>query len=334
MTEIMRKALYEHSKFRKDKVSKQVDTDKTSAELLKRMEGLSAPVRKSAKKVLTTLAEVHGVQSDTYRELAPIVLDGMNAGQVLTKLIELESDPKSITVLSHELLELARIENSDAIKLYRGRRSAIAALEKLTKEAMDNWKSNERFEKKLHACLKDSPWLIQPHYSRALTSDKPMSELLQKLNAHLKVDSKDFVPPTPEEEQHSESKQERPDLVFLLADGQNPTSVDVVELKSPNIPLRMSHLTQLKDYIDSIEKWAHQELGRSIKVSGYLIGTLDTQSQARDIKVLRKEIEDAGPTANWKVLTLHQMLTTARTIHVEALVIQEAEDKRLDDLLS
>lgn len=258
----------------------------------------------------------------------------MNAGQVLTKLIELEADPKSITVLSHELLELARVENSDAIKLYRGRRSAISALEKLTKGAMENWKSNERFEKKLHECLKDSPWLIQPHYSRALTSDKPMSELLQKLNVHLKVDNKEFVPPTPEEEEASESKQERPDLVFLLADGQNPTFVDVVELKSPNIPLRMSHLTQLKDYIDSIEKWALQDLGRSIKVHGYLIGTLDTQSQARDIKVLRKEIESAGPTANWTVLTLHQMLTIARTIHMEALEMQEAEDKRLDDLLS
>ncbi len=334
VTELMRKALYEHSVFRKEKVTQQVEHDDESKKLLKRVDGLSAAVKKSAKKVLSTLAEVHGVKSQTYKELAPIVMDGMNAGEVLTRLIELEADPQSIYVLNNELLELAKIENSDALKLYRGRKSAINALEKLVADAMKNWKSNERFEKRLHACLKDSPWLIQPHYSRALTSDKPMSECLQKLNVHLKIEDPNYEPPAPDEEANSESKQERPDLVFLLADSQNPSAVDIVELKSPNIPLNMTHLTQLKDYMSTIKEWARVELRRDISVQGYLIGTLDPVSQARNVKVLRDEIRDAGPTATWKVLTLHEMLTTARTIHMDALQLLDAEDKRLEELLS
>lgn len=76
-------------------------------------------------------------------------------------------------------------------------------MEKLVLKAVDNWNSNERFEKKLHPLLKDSPWLIQPNYSKALTSDKPLSELLVNLNKHLKIDDSEFTPPSPKKKKRT-----------------------------------------------------------------------------------------------------------------------------------
>ena len=161
-----------------------------------------------------------------------------------------------------------------------------------------------------------------------------MSELLAKLNKHLKIDDPLFVPPEPDEELNNSSKQERPDLVFLLADSHNPTTIDVVELKSPNIPLKDEHLAQLKDYMGSVEKWAKKELDRTIKVRGYLIGEIDLNGRSRGGRVLQKDIEEAGPQTQWKVITLQQMLTDARKIHVDSLEIQQQEDLRLEALLS
>jgi hypothetical protein len=335
VTELMRKALYEHSKFRKDKSVKRVEEDEFSKKYLRRVDGASASVKKSAKKILSTLAEVHGVKSVTYKELAPIVMDSMNAGEVLSRLIELETDPKSISVLADEFLELAKIENSDAMKLYRGRRSGIIGLEKIINDATKNWKSGARFEKRFHAFLKESPWLIQPSYSRALTSDKPMSEVLKTLNVHLKIDDPSFQPPSAEDEEKNESLQERPDLVFLLADSSNPTTIDVIELKTPNYPLTAYHLTQLKDYIGRVEKYAQTMLnGRNVKVHGYLIGTRDLSSTSRGVSVLNDEIAKAGPQTQWKVLSIQDMLTQARAIHVDALEVQQQEDDRLETLLN
>lgn len=335
VTELMRKALYEHSKFRKDKSIKRVEDDEVSKKYLKRVDGASASVKKSAKKILSTLAEVHGVKSATYRELAPIVMDSMNAGEVLTRLIERETDPKSIGVLAEEFLELAKIENGDAIKLYRGRRSGIIGLEKIYDDAIKNWKSGQRFEKRFHAFLKESPWLIHPSYSRALTSDKRMAEVLCTLNQHLKIDDPNFEPPDPTEEQNNESLQERPDLIFLLADASTPTTIDVIELKSPNLPLTAGHLTQLKDYMGRIEEWSKKlYLGRSVKVHGYLIGTLEPTGNSRGVRVLHDEIAKAGPQTQWKVLSILEMLNQARKIHIDALEVQQEEDERLEGLLS
>jgi SepF-like predicted cell division protein (DUF552 family) len=47
----------------------------------------------------------------------------MNAGDVLIRLSELGHDPQSLERIADHLRELADIEKSDALKLYRGRRS-------------------------------------------------------------------------------------------------------------------------------------------------------------------------------------------------------------------
>lgn len=335
VTELMRKALYEHSKFRKEKSIKRVEEDELTQKYLKRVEGASGSVKKSAKKILSTLAEVHGVNSAAYRDLAPIVMDGMHAGDVLSRLIELETDPKSISVLADEFLELAKIENGDAMKLYRGRRSGIIGLETIYGDAIKNWNSGHRFEKRFHAFLKENPWLIHPGYSRSLTSDKSMAEVLCTLNQHLKIDDPEFAPPSPDEEEKNEALQERPDLVFLLADASAPTTIDVIELKSPNIPLTAGHLTQLKDYMGRIEDWSKKLYhGRSIKVHGYLIGTLGLSSNSRGVRVLHDDIANAGPQTQWKVLSILEMLDQARKIHIDALEVQKKEDERLEELLN
>jgi hypothetical protein len=74
--------------------------------------------------------------------------------------------------------------------------------------------------------------------------------------------------------------------------------------------------------------------GRNVKVHGYLIGTRDLSSTSRGVSVLNDEIAKAGPQTQWKVLSIQDMLTQARAIHVDALEVQQQEDDRLETLLN
>ncbi len=330
VTECMRKALYEHSKYRESAVARQLEQDAVGKGYLGRISQMSGSVKKSARKVLTTLATVHGTQSELFKELAPIVLDSMNAGEVLTKLIEIESNPASLRQVIDALRDLAEVETKDALKLYRGRSRAIHALETLVQRATSDWKG-ARFEKDLHLLLKGNPWLLHPKYGQALTSDKPMSELLSKLNLHLKIEDAAFTMPTQDDEESDPRLQERPDLVFLVSDGQTPTYIDIVELKSPNIPLTSEHLEQLLDYRQKVVEWMRTELGRDVTVYCYLVGERDYRSNALGVQRLKRREQEDGLTSGWKLLTLQELLANARTMHLEAIKACEAEELNFEE---
>lgn len=332
VTEIMRVALYEHSKFRDQVAEKLVEEDAASEMMLKVLGDLSPEIRNSSRKLLRTLAASQGVHSALYREVAPLLLHSMNTGQVLTKLIELEHDPKSIPVLAHNLLELARIENADVLKLYRGRRRGIEGLRKLVEQARSNWKKGKRFENELHGLLKENPWLISPEFSRYLTSDKPLGDVAKALTERLKIDDAAPEPKTTEEGEIAD-QDTRPDLVFVMSDGSNPSSVVVVELKTPNYPLKHEHLVQLQQYMMHVKEWLTAK-GGAPQVRGYLIGDIDPTPQSTGAKMLREEINSAGPLTPWQVIPLHTLLERAKTIHLDAIQVAEKTEEFLAQELS
>ncbi len=331
VTEIMRIALYEHSKFRNKVAEKLVEDDPASKMMLSVLGDLSPEIRTSSRKLLQTLAASQGVNSKLYREAAPLLLQSMNTGQVLAKLIELEQDPKSIQILAVNLLELARIENADVLKLYRGRRRGIEGLRKLVDQARSNWKKGKRFENELHGLLKENPWLIGPEFSRYLTSDKPLGDVAKALTDKLKIDEA-----SPELEATVDGEiadqDTRPDLVFVMSDGSNPNSVVVVELKTPNYPLKHEHLVQLQQYMLHVEEWLTSKVG-SAQVRGYLIGDTDPSPQSTGAKMLNKAINDAGPLTQWHVIPLPALLERAKVTHLDAIqVAQKTEDFLAEEL--
>lgn len=325
VTEIMRLALREHAKFRKNKAEEEIEQDEFSKRLLNQIKTLPNRTRIPARKALNIVASHAGVTSKLYREIAPIMVQTMNAGEVLTKLIELGADPKSITVVAQELAELNKVENSDVLKLYRGRKNGIQALSTLQDKAVDQWKG-KKFEGELHALLKESPWLIKPEYSHYLTSDKTMGTVARKLDSELQIDT------AISEKEDAENNGNRPDLVFVLVNSDAPDTVSVVELKSPNIELDNNHLTQLESYMMQVRETIQVDFQKTdVKVHGHLIGTLPKADTSANMKrLLLQKIKEQGPSTQWEVISIPMLLERSRLTHlavIEALENQEVEEE-------
>lgn len=141
-----------------------------------------------------------------------MLLDSVNAGEVLIRLIELETDAKTVSEVAGQLAALADIERSDVLKLYRARRSAIVGLRNLIEKGGKLWKQ-QGIEAELHALFKNDAWLIRPEYSRYFTSDEDLTKIASKLAKVLKVDK--FSGP---KKANGRPDLDRPDLVFLMSD--------------------------------------------------------------------------------------------------------------------
>ena len=328
VTEIMRLALREHGKYRDNKAEEEIEQDEFSKGLLKQIGTLSKRTRTPAKKALKIIASHASVTSELYREIAPIMVQTMNAGEVLTKLIELGADPKSITVVAQELAELNKVENSDVLKLYRGRRNGIKALRTLQEKAIDEW-NGKKFEGELHALLKESPWLIKPEYSHYLTSDQSMGSVAKGLDSLLKIDT------SVDENENVDNSADRPDLVFVLVNSDAPDTVSVVELKSPNAELEHDNLTQLESYMMQVRDHIETVFQKSgVRVHGHLIGNLPkADTSANKKRLLLQKISDQGPNTQWEVISIPMLLERSRLTHlavIEALENQEVEDEEED----
>lgn len=272
----------------------------------------------SAKKLIRTLAVEHGADSVEFAEVAPLVAQSVNAGEVLIRLSELGHDPKS-QVIAINLVELADIEKSDALKNYKGKRNGINALLKLIVdgEQKEMWKKKGS-EKLLHNLLKEQPWLIRPEYSRYLTSDENLHRVSTAIANHLGVDNSAPL-----------DDAKRPDLVFVMSDSGAPHQINVVELKSPSIPLTNTHLTQLEGYIAKIERYCKMELQRDVQVHGYLIGAMpDTKSTVEDETLLINRMGKTGPETQWKVVGLRSLLVSAQSAHASAIEALESDIRR------
>jgi hypothetical protein len=321
VTELMRLALYEHSKFRDQKVDDLLEKDEFTIGLLARVELLPKGIKASTKKVLKTLASAQGVMSDIYRSTAPLVMQGLNAGEVLSNLIRLEADPKSIQIVAHELFELAKVENADVLKLYRGRRAGIEAMRGLVDRARENWKKGSRFENLLHQTLKENPWLLGPEFNRCLTSDKPLADVASELTKELGVDQCAAVS-VGGADGEIDDDDDRPDLVFVAIDSHRPSVVWIVELKSPNIALRKTHYEQLDAYRFRVEQWlAAKFAGSRIAVKCLLVGDLDVHSKSHDVLRLNELAANQGAESKIRVLPLRVLLDQAKPTHLDAIEV-------------
>ncbi|MFE3837558.1 ATP-binding protein [Pseudogemmobacter sonorensis] len=318
--EQMKAALSHHAKWREDAAERELDTARETQPYVKIIDRLPAKTKASARKMLKTLGTLHGYESEEFKELAPLMVDTMNAGQVLIRLTELGHDPKSLQVIAGQMAELAEIEKNDALKLYRGRRSAIRALTSLIDRGeYELWKK-KGVEKDLHNILKSDPWLIKPEYSRYLTSDVDLTKVSTALAKHLEVDA--FAPL---------EDATRPDLVFVMADSSTPHVLNVVELKSPSIPLDNDHLTQLETYMAKITRYAETELGRPLTVHGFLIGAMPDAKNPNDKQfLLLEKIKNAPPSTKWVVLGVRSLLEKAMDTHLSVIKALESD---LDDEL-
>lgn len=324
VTELMRQALYQHGLFRDAKVQKDIDKDELGDALNRRLSTIPKKSRAPAKRIMQVLASQGGVKGQLFQEVAPLVLDSMNAGEVLSRLIGLGTDPGSLQRVIDELANLDDVERRDLLKIFRGRRSAISALTALMDQANQSMRRGPHFEDQLHDLLKQNAWLIRPEYSRYLTSNKSLGDVAKKLNSVLKIDSealdKDRKPVDPTR---------RPDLVFVAVESATPSSVIVVELKSPDIPLNTDHLTQLKDYMLQIRHAIQADHGREPVVYGHLIGNVPstTTANSREERVLLDDMHKRGPAELWEILPLPTMLERTRKVHNDWIEALEEVDR-------
>ncbi len=307
ITDILRLALSAHYKHKDGVVEKEIQEKKAS--WLRIIERMDPKTREPARKLLKTLGAQFGVGSSEFEEIAPLVMDTMNAGEVLIRLIEIGANPADLTQIADALKDLAEVEKSQALTVFRGRRGAINALRQLADRGDAEWRKNQ-FENELHALLKQYPWLIRQEFAHHLTSDASLDKVCSKLASELEVDH--FAKDNPKEPDL------RPDLVFLMNDPQFH-EVCVVELKSPSIPLQISHLNQLQGYLLDVDTWVRKKFSHSVAITGYLIGTRDTGGRTRGAQLLEWEISKAGPTTEWKVFDLRELIRNTEAAHAEII---------------
>ena len=323
ITELMKKAIAGHSKFRDSVVEEEIQNDPTSKAIWQSVEVLPAKSRKPAQQLLTTLAtSTDGVQSESFQEVAPFLVKAINSSEVLVQLIKTGINPNNLSTIIDQLIELSDIERSDVLKLYRARQHGIVGLQ-ILEERSHKAQRGPRYENELQGLLKHCPWLIRPEFGNYLSSDSSIGEVARKISSQLKIDGEAGVV--------NETKDLRPDLVFVLLNPGTINNVHVVELKSPNVDLNVDHLQQLEGYIMEVENILEQDYGRPMSVTGSLIGNMpkpDTTS--KKCRLLINKLSKAGPQSQWEVLTLPMLLERARNVHMTTAEALEKEEQSED----
>lgn len=321
VTSLMRAAINAHSSFRDKQTEEEMKADPTAQVLSKIIDTLPRKTRKPAGKLLYALAREHGVDSPAFQELAPAFINSVNATEVLVKLIDLRTKPETIAKVAEHLRELTEIERVDVLKLYRGRRDGIAALQRLWQLGEEEWRKRG-LERELHDLLQANPWLIRPEFSNYLTSDDNLNKVVSRIAKRFSLD--DFAPVMDGDREDAK----RPDLTFLMSDPtfSGPYVINVVELKSPSLPLTIDHFQQLEEYLFQIKEWCSAEVSHPVNVRGFLIGAMpEASTTATGQRRLLKEFASQGANAEIRIMSLQEMLMDAWQVHIEAIKVLETE---------
>ncbi|HBS5904816.1 TPA: ATP-binding protein [Klebsiella variicola] len=321
VTDLMKIALTEHSKFRDVLITTAIEEDDYTKRIMVPIHSLNSKSQKAAKEILKVIGKEHGVKSEIYMEMAPILLQAVNSSEVLTRLIELETNPVSIRELANSMADLTRMERSDLLKLYRGRSKAINALQKLHDEG-NTTRKGKGFEKELHMLLKENPWLVNVTYSNFLTSDRQMGDVCRELNRVLEID----------DDAKNITDETRPDLVYVAANSVSCEKIIIVELKSPGIDLVKEHLEQLTRYIRKTEQHLRTKFHeRKVEVVGYLIGKKPSpDSKGEGQQDLIYEMNNFGTNSSKNVIDLLELVVSAKQAHeagIQALQKEEEEEE-------
>lgn len=327
ITSLMTEAITAHSHNRSAVAEAEFQSAPEAASVRDILDSMPPRQRASGRKIVNVFVARYGIDSDEFRTIAPLLVTSMNAGEVLVDLIKVANNPKDIEELARHIIELGEIEKSDALKVYRGRRNGIAGLRKLIDRGEDEWGKGKRSENELHKLLKEAPWLIRPDLSGYLASDKNMSKVVTVLAKELRIDH--FAPEASSE--GSRTDLTRPDLVFLLGNSAHPDRILVVELKSPNLALGITHLIQLQSYLRKIKQWLQTEYTgpqRHFAVEGLLIGAMPAHdSVAEDAQALSYQMSQRGPTTEWEVVGLRELLARTEAVHKELISALENEER-------
>lgn len=323
ITELMRKALAAHAKFRDDKADDDLNKSENASAVMSLLKVMPAKQSTATRHVLRKLAADYGSESENFKQTAPLIVNSMNAGQVLIRLMELGHNPENISVIAEQLIELRKIEKNDALKLYHGRKGGIMALKLLVERGEDEWKNDGRFEKELHGLLKRAPWLIRAEYNGYLNSNQTVATVAKSLSKELGIDDCATAPV---------DNARRPDLVFALQDSIEAYTVVIAELKSPNIPLDQDALGQLERYMTQVRAFLKAELQHEVRVRGFLIGSLpESRTEKPEEMVILERYASQSPDSDVQILPLGDMLRRSLTIYVDAIGALETEEKEEQD---
>lgn len=333
LTSIMEEAIKDQGKAREKKAERIIEKAPEMAAIRRQLAQLPRSQRSAGRKVMSVMVARYGYASEEFQTVAPLVMQSIGAGEVLVNLIEIARSPKDMDQVLRELQELRRIEEGDALKIYRGRRSGIQAVNKLIIDGEDQWRSGKRSERELHELLKRNPWIINPELSNYVASDDDMDKVVTQLASSLGID--DVA--RKREGDGGERDPTRPDLVFLLADrASRPDAVLIVELKSPNLPLEMKHLNQLQGYMRKVKDWLGAEYRGAVyspRIRGLLIGAMpDRDSRAEGALDLFFQIDEQQATANWEVVGLRELVERTTRVHKEMIAgLQAHEEEHGED---
>jgi len=324
ITQLMKEALAKHATFREGQAEIEIATTEEGARATRMVQALSTKTRAPAAKLLKSFAARFGANSPEFNELAPLVVQSVNTGEVLIRLIDLQADPKTISHVADELRDLAEIEKSDSLKVFRGRVSAIIALQTLVDQGDELWKKNQN-EAALHNLLKRSPWLIRPEFNNYLTSDENLTKLSSKIAKVLGIDN--FAPIRDGRKQDLQ----RPDLVFAL--GSEQSHFVVVELKSPSLPLDITHLDQLQEYMFKVEQFIKSEFSGRItpRVTGHLIGAMPKIGEKHTVQQARlmDAASKVGPNTPYEVIGLVDLFERTKSVH--QFLVHQIRDELEED---
>lgn len=284
-------------------------------------EGKLPPHReRTAWQIAKTLAgkDSGDLDSDFYQNTLKSVISGLGHGEILGTIQKLaEQEHPELREVIREITRLTRHEFDEFVTIIDARIRAIETLAKLV-EGVD-FKAAKN-EDALHELFEKNPWLIDPTFFEFLTSDEEENKLADRLAQELKIAKhtpKGYDPNVAKEANPLETNL-RPDLTFLLCN-QSLNRMVIVELKAPNTPLHIDHLTQLKGYMARADIFLRQypQLG-TFKVEGFLIGSIDATSDAQKVFQLRYEMtHEMGPNTSWRIYDILEVLARTRNAHHE-----------------
>lgn len=313
----MKDAVNAHSAFRDEQTVEELKNDPEAQLIDKIISGLSKKSQTAGRKILKILAVQFGVGSDEFKELSPLVVQSMNASEVLIRLIEAGTKADSINEIAHLLSELSAIEQKDAIKLFKARRNGIIALSQIIQKGKENW-NKFQFENELHDLLKENSWLIRPELATHMSSDENLDNVTTRIAQELKIDEFGV--------NDSQSKNKRPDLVYVLSDTPHPYEIHIVELKSPAKALCYENVLQLERYMHNVENYLKQHYSYHIVIRGILIGTkpkVDTSAEDQSLLLSKLQKNELN---NIEVLGLEEMLSRTQRAHNEMILVMEKEE--------
>ena len=311
----IKEACKQYQRKRDEEAKKVVEEDQFTNEEIEKYD-FSKKDKRLAVQIAALLegASKQGVDDPGYKNKLPILVRSVGHGSILTAISALAEEGKpELHRVAVEVAKLTKDELDQFITVVKARIKAIGTLRRIVDDVDFKKQDNE---KTMQTLFEKCPWIIDPTYSQFLTADQTVDTLVKRLAKYLKTGeyaAKD-----------GKAKNDRPDLVFLLGN-KGLNKLVIVELKSANLSLEESHRGQLVFYMEQASEWLSTCGHDGMKIHGQLIGSMPLpDSKAQGAVTLRAEIRKAGPTTDWTVRDLMQVLEDTEAAHDELLRIHHA----------